>query len=108
MSAVLCLPACLRVRRSVPCGEAPHRNAPPPQGPTPPVRSHRRLQKARFSFCLSPSYWPSTYHAPTPTVAPYPLCTTLLAFADDMAMVTATARQRRPTAPDDTRADRVL
>ena len=28
-----------------------------------------------------------------PDVAPYPLWTTLLAFADDMAVVTATARQ---------------
>ena len=32
-----------------------------------------------------------------PDVAPYPLRTTLLAFADDIAVVTATARQPLPT-----------
>ena len=41
-------------------------------------------------------------------VAPYPLRTTLLAFADDMAVVTATARQPLPTTPDTTRATKVL
>ena len=41
-------------------------------------------------------------------VAPYPLRTTLLAFADDMAVVTATARQPVPTTPDTTRATKVL
>ena len=43
-----------------------------------------------------------------PDVAPYPLRTTLLAFADDMAVVTATARQRLPNIPDATRATKVL
>ena len=43
-----------------------------------------------------------------PDVAPYPLRTTLLAFADDMAVVTATARQPLPTTPDPTRATKVL
>ena len=43
-----------------------------------------------------------------PDVAPYPLRTTLLAFADDMAVVTATARRSLPTAPDPTRATKVL
>ena len=43
-----------------------------------------------------------------PDVAPYPLRTTLLAFADDMAVVTATARQPLPTTPDNTRANKVL
>ena len=43
-----------------------------------------------------------------PNVAPYPLRTTLLAFADDMAVVTATARQPLPTTPDPTRATKVL
>jgi hypothetical protein len=43
-----------------------------------------------------------------PDVAPYPLRTTLLAFADDMAVVTATARQPLPTTPDPARATRVL
>ena len=41
-------------------------------------------------------------------VAPYPLRTTLLAFADDMAVVTATARQPLTTTPDTTRATKVL
>ena len=41
-------------------------------------------------------------------MAPYPLRTTLLAFADDMAVVTATARQPLPTTPDPARATRVL
>ena len=41
-------------------------------------------------------------------VAPYPLQTTVLVFADDMAVVTATARQPLPDAPNDTRADQVL
>ena len=40
-----------------------------------------------------------------PNVAPYPLWTTLLWFADDMAVVTATARQPLPDAPYDTRAN---
>ena len=43
-----------------------------------------------------------------PDVAPYPLRTTLLAFVDDMAVVTATARQPLPTTPDPARATRVL
>ena len=43
-----------------------------------------------------------------PDVAPYPLQTTLLAFADDMAVVTATARQPLSTTPDPTRATKVL
>ena len=41
-------------------------------------------------------------------MAPYPLRTTLLAFADDMAVVTATARQPLPTTPDPAKATRVL
>ena len=41
-------------------------------------------------------------------MAPYPLRTTLLAFADDMAVVTATAHQPLPTTPDPTRATKVL
>ena len=41
-------------------------------------------------------------------VAPYPLQTTLLAFPDDMAVVTATARQPLSTMPDHTRAPKVL
>ena len=43
-----------------------------------------------------------------PEVAPYPLRTTLLAFADNMAVVTATARQPLSTTPDPTRATKVL
>ena len=43
-----------------------------------------------------------------PDVAPYPLGTTLLAFADDMAVVTDTARQPLSTTPDPTRATKVL
>ena len=43
-----------------------------------------------------------------PDVAPYPLRTTPLAFADDMAVVTATARQPLSTTPDTTRATKVL
>ena len=43
-----------------------------------------------------------------PDVAPYTLRTMLLAFADDMAVVTATARQPLPTTPDPTRATKVL
>ena len=41
-------------------------------------------------------------------MAPYLLRTTLLVFADDMAVVTATARQPLPTTPDATRATKVL
>ena len=41
-------------------------------------------------------------------VAPYRLRTALLAFADDMAVVTATARQPLSTTPDPTRATKVL
>ena len=43
-----------------------------------------------------------------PDVAPYPLRTTLLAFADDMAVVTTTACQPLSTTPDPTRATKVL
>ena len=43
-----------------------------------------------------------------PDVAPYPLRTTLLAFADDMAVVTATACQDLPTTPDTARATKLL
>ena len=43
-----------------------------------------------------------------PEVATYPLRTTLLAFADDMAVVTATARQSLSTTTDPTRATKVL
>ena len=43
-----------------------------------------------------------------PDVAPYPLRTTLLAFVDDKAVVTATARQPLSTTPDPTRATKVL
>ena len=42
------------------------------------------------------------------SVVPYPIRTTLLAFADDMAVVTATARQPLPDAPDNVRANRGL
>ena len=42
-----------------------------------------------------PFYIRRTY----PDVAPYPLRTTLLTFADDMAVVPATARQPLPTTP---------
>ena len=42
-----------------------------------------------------------------PDVAPYPLQITLLAFANDMSVVTATARQPLPTTPDPTRATKV-
>ena len=41
-------------------------------------------------------------------MAPYPLRTTLLAFVDDMAVLTATARQPLSTTPDPTRATKVL
>ena len=43
-----------------------------------------------------------------PDVAPYPLQTTLLAFADDMALVTANARKPLPDAPENTRGNQVL
>ena len=43
-----------------------------------------------------------------PDVAPYPLRTTLLAFADYMAVGTATARQPLSTTPDPTKATTVL
>ena len=43
-----------------------------------------------------------------PDVAPYTLRTTLLAFADNVAVVTASARQPLPTTPDTTRATKVL
>ena len=43
-----------------------------------------------------------------PDVAPYPLRTTLLAFADDMAVVTDSARQPLPTTSDTTSATKVL
>ena len=52
-----------------------------------------------LAFYIRPTY---------PDVAPYPLRTTLLAFADDMAVVTATARQPLPTTPDTTWATKVL
>ena len=47
---------------------------------------------------------PRTY----PDVAPYPLRTTLLTFADDMAVVTATARQPLPDGPHNVGANQVL
>ena len=43
-----------------------------------------------------------------PELVPYPLRTTLLAFADGVAVVTATARQPLSTTPDPTRATKVL
>ena len=43
-----------------------------------------------------------------PDMAPYPLQITLLAFADDMAVVTATARQPLRSTPDPARATKVL
>ena len=43
-----------------------------------------------------------------PDVAPYPLRTTLLAFADDMAVVTTTARPPLRNAADNIRARKVL
>ena len=43
-----------------------------------------------------------------PDVAPYSLRTALLAFADDMAVVTATARRPLSTTPDPIRATKVL
>ena len=43
-----------------------------------------------------------------PDVPPYPLRIMLLAFADNMAVVTATARRPLPTTPDPTRATKVL
>ena len=43
-----------------------------------------------------------------PDVAPYPLRTTLLPFADDMAVVTPTACQPLSTTPDPTRVTKVL
>ena len=43
-----------------------------------------------------------------PDVAPYPIWTTLLVFADDMAVVIATARKPLPDARDNTRANQVL
>ena len=66
------------------------------------------MRKAHSSSYSSPSRWRFTTDAHTPDVAPYPLRTTLLAFADDMAVVTATARQRLSTTPDPTRATIVL
>ena len=43
-----------------------------------------------------------------PDMAPYPLRTTLLAFADDMAVATATALQPLTTTPDPARTTKVL
>ena len=43
-----------------------------------------------------------------PDVARYPLRNTPLAFGDDMAVVTATARQPLPTTPDTARSTKVL
>ena len=43
-----------------------------------------------------------------PDVARYPLRTRLLAFADEMAVVTAVAHQRLSTTPDSTRDTKVL
>ena len=53
---------------------------------------------------------PLTFHIRSTylDVAPYPLRTTLLALADDMAVMTATARQPLSTTPDPTRATKVL
>ena len=43
-----------------------------------------------------------------PDVAPYPLQTTLLVFAEDIVVGTATARQPLSTTPDPTRVTKVL
>ena len=52
-----------------------------------------------LAFYIRPTYQ---------NVAPNPLQTTLLAFAGDMAVVTATARQLLSTTPDTARATKVL
>ena len=49
-----------------------------------------------------------TYLPTFPDVAPYPLQTTLLPFADDMAVATHTAREPLPNARDNARVNRVL
>ena len=61
-----------------------------------------------FPFLLVPLPLAFYIRRTYPDVAPYPLRTTLLAFADDMAVVTATTRQPLSTTPDPTRATKVL
>ena len=80
----------------------------PPHGSTPPVGSQKGVRWAHFFFLLVTLLLAFYIRCTYPDVAPYPLQTTLLAFADDMAVVTATARQPLPTTPNTTRATKVL
>ena len=80
----------------------------PPHGSTPPVESRKGVQKAHSSSYSSPSRWRFTSDAHTRTWYNVPHRTTLLAFADDMAVVTATSCQPLSTTPGPTRATKVL
>ena len=79
-----------------------------PHGSTPPVESRKAGAKGPFLFLLVTLPLAFYIRRTYPDVVPYPLGTALLAFADDMAVVTATARQPLPTTPDTTRARNVL
>ena len=80
----------------------------PLHGSTPPVESRKEGAEGPFPFLFVTlplaCYIQRTYL----DVAPYPLRTTLLPFADDMEVVTANAPQPLFTTPDTTRATKVL
>ena len=64
--------------------------------------------EAPFLFLLNSLLLAFYIRRTYPDMAPYPLRTRLLAFADDMAVVTATAHQPLSSTPDPTRATKVL
>ena len=80
----------------------------PLHGSSPPVEFRKGVAEDPFFFLLVTLPLAFYIRRTYPDVAPYPLRTTLLAFADDMAVVTATACQPLSTTPDSTRATNVL
>ena len=80
----------------------------PPHWSTPSVESRKGGAEGPFLFLLVTLLLAFYIRRTYPDVAPYALWTTLRAFADDMAVVTATARQPLPTTPDNTRATKLF
>ena len=79
-----------------------------PRGPRPTSEVPQGGAEGPFLFLLFTLPLAFQIRRTYPDVAPYPLRTTLLAFVDDMAVVTATARQPLPDARDNVRANQVL
>ena len=76
-------------------------------GHTGPAGSHRGARRVHSCSCSSPSHWPSTYNAPTPTWHHTPYGPRYLLLQMTWRWLPSPPRQPLPDAPNDTRANHI-